>query len=359
MQTQHDRLTGSDKGNRGLSQLSIVGLVILLLLASTVIVYVSQALVEQGAFNITPSTNSATTLEQYQIAKLGAEIRQIRSDTSGSLFWLKMIALFVTVGGAVGGYLIGQSRSTRARIEFEDRKNVDAVYQSIVQEMSDASALLRAAAVVKLGMVLKSFPHEWSVSEIRRTQLIDLTKQVLAASMSIEKEPKVLKTLTSAIILHRPWENDPTNPDKKKFGDLRSIDLSGAKAHDAYWARVDFTYADLYQADLTEASFREAILVGVQFRESILRDAVLVKSNCEGANFKLADLRNANLSDAILINASFEGAKVHGVTLGKAKFGNNRDTLVDNSPDGNGSMMMPIQDWLALYGLNTTGFTNT
>ena len=40
-----------------------------------------------------------------EIDKLAAEIRQIRSDTTGSLFWLKMIALFVTVGGAVGGYL--------------------------------------------------------------------------------------------------------------------------------------------------------------------------------------------------------------------------------------------------------------
>lgn len=40
---------------------------------------------------------------EYEIGKLDAEISRIRSDTAGSLFWLKLIALFVTVGGAVGG----------------------------------------------------------------------------------------------------------------------------------------------------------------------------------------------------------------------------------------------------------------
>jgi uncharacterized protein YjbI with pentapeptide repeats len=349
MQIQHKSRIANTERKIGLSQLTIAMLVILVLLVSTVIVYLSQILVEQSAFIITPPINVNTPKEQYEIAKLAAEIRQIRSDTGGSLFWLKMIALFVTVGGAIGGYLIGQSRSTRARIEFEDRKNVDTAYQAVVQELSDESALLRAAAVVKLGMILKSFPQEWNVNSIRREQLIDLTKQVLAASLSIEDDPKVRKTLTSAIALHRPWENDAGAGDKTRYGDLRSVDLSRAKACDAYWARVDFTYADFYRADLTEASFREAILHGAQFREAILKEAVFMKADCEGANFKFADLRHANLTDAILDKANFEGAKVHGVILTHAKFGDNPNVPVDNSPAGDKAMMIPCQEWLAMH----------
>lgn len=357
MRLRRNKFTSPEKKKAGLSQLSIVGLVISILLASVIIVYLSQLLVERDAFTLTPSINSATTKEQYEIAKLGAEIRQIRSDTSGSLFWLKMIALFVTVGGAIGGYLIGQSSSMRARIEFEDRKNVDAAYQAIVQELSDASPLLRAAAVVKLGMILRSFPHEWSVSDIRRSQLIDLTKQILAASLTIEKDSKVLKTLSSAIVLYHPWENDPKAVEKKWYGDLRGIDLSGAIARDAFWARIDFTNADFYEADLTQVSFREAILCGAQFRESDLKDAILIKANCEGANFKFADLRNANLSDAILIKTNFEGAKVYGVIMRNATLGDNPDTQVDNSPKGDGSAMMMLHEWLGLYGQAANNLT--
>ena len=345
----HNPRTAKSERKIGLSQLTIAMLVILVLLVSAVIVYLSQIVAEQSAFTITPPVNVTTPKEQYEIAKLAAEIRQIRSDTSGSLFWLKMIALFVTVGGAIGGYLIGQSRSTRTRIEFEDRKNVDTAYQSIVQELSDKSALLRAAAAVKLGMILKSFPHEWNVNGIRREQLIDLTKQVLASSLSIENESKVLKTLTSAIALHHPWENDSDAGDRTRYGDLRGVDLSSAKGCDAYWARVDFTYADFYRADLTQASFREAILHGAQFREAILKEAVFMNADCEGANFKFADLRNANLTGAILKKASFEGAKVYGAILTHAKFGDNPNLPVDNSPAADGGMMIPFQEWLAMH----------
>ncbi len=333
----------------GLSQPVIVGLVILILVGSVVIVFGSQMLVEREVESLASSIDTSMPKELFEIVKLNAEIKQIESNISGSLFWLKMIALFVTVGSAVGGYLIGQSRATRARIEFEDRKRVDAEYQALVQELSDDSPLLRAAAVVKLGMLLKSFPHEWSVSEERRDQLIDLTKQVLATLLSIESETKVLKTLTSAISLHHPWKDDEASVDKKAYGDLREIDLSGAKAQDAYWARVDFTYADFYQADIRQASLRKSILHGAQFRETNLRNAVLVDADCTGANFKFADLRNADLSGAQLTKANFEATKVHGVTLGNTVFGGNPETMVDISPEGDGIQMVPFQEWLAAH----------
>jgi len=160
---------------KGLSSPAIILLICLMLVAIVVIIYFSQHQAEQGALpSITDSMRPTLSKQEYEISKLAAEIRKIRSDTAGSLFWLKLIGLFVTVGGVIGGYLIGQSRATRARIAFENRKNIDLVYQSIVQELSDDSPILRAAAAVKLGMILKSFPVEWLVSNERRDQLIQL-----------------------------------------------------------------------------------------------------------------------------------------------------------------------------------------
>jgi hypothetical protein len=332
----------------GFNQHTVVALVAAILAATVAVVYLSEVLVERDAFG--HYTGVTSLAEQRQIDKLTAEIRKIRSETGGSLFWLKMIGVFVTVGSAVGGYLLAQSQATRARLDFEHRKDVDAAYQAIVKELSDPSALLRAAAAVKLGGLLQDFPSEWNVSHARRAQLVQLTKQVLAAALAIESESKVLKALTIAIALHRPWEKDPAEAAKKRYGDLRSLDLSGTQAADAYWARVDFTYTDFYRADLSQASFREAILRGAQFRDTNLQEAVLVKADCVGANFKRADLRHADLSQANLTEANFEDTKVFGLVLDGATWGNNPTRQVDVSPAGDGSQMIPVREWLARHG---------
>jgi hypothetical protein len=315
--------------------------------------YLLQSSVERSSL---PPVDTSTPKEEYEIAKLAAEIRRIGSDTYGSLFWLKAVALLVTVGGAVGGYLIGQSRTTQRRLQqeraIEDRRNVDAQYQALVQELSDSnSALLRAAATVKLGQILSSFPSEWGVSQDRRKQLIELTKRVLAAALAIETNEKVRKTLTSALALHKPWEKDS----KKGYADLRGIDLSTVKADDAYWAKVDFSYADFYAAEVNEASFKRAILCDAQFRETKLRNAVLIEANCEKANFKLADLRGANLSEAKLIETNFEGAQVHGTILTEAETRDIPETQVDVSAAADGSEMLPVREWLSQHGLTQPG----
>lgn len=327
----------------GLNQLTIVTLVVVVIFASVTTVYLSQTLVERGAVPKSVQVDS-TTKQQYEISKLAAEIQRIRSDTQGSLFWLKMIALFVTVGGAIGGYLVGQSRATQAKISFEERKNVDLLYQSIVQELSAEAPLLRAAAAVKLGSILESFPAEWNVNEKRQLQLIQLTKQVIASALAIEENDKVLKTLTISLMLHKPWEK--CAEEKKQYSDIREQDLSGIKAMDAYWARGNFTYTDFYRAQLQSTSFRKSILCSAQFRDAKLNEAVLVDSNCEGANFKFADLRKADLSRANLRKASFEGAHMFGCILAGAEFGDNPEYLVDLSEDGNNSQMISFSKWL-------------
>jgi len=345
--TAERSLRSKIKKGFGLDRFGIPILIVLMVLVIVIVVEYSQKLSEQTSL---PPIVSTSPKEQYEIAKLAAEIRQIRSDTSGSLFWLKMIALFVTVGGAVGGYLVGQKQTTKKRLEFESLKNIDSVYQGIVLELADNAPLVRAAAAVRLGMILKSFPYEWIVDEVRRDQMIQLTKQVLAASLAIEANPKVLKTLTIALVLHKRLDDDPKEPGKKRtVGDLRELDLSAAKAVDAYWARVDFSYSDFYQADLTRASFRGSVLRGTQFREANLRDAVLIDSNCLEANFKLADLRKADLTNATLIKTKFEDAKVFGCVLTGASFRDNVDDWVDYSEAGDGSQKIRVSEWLAQH----------
>ena len=343
-----------------LTQRLIAVLVLVLLMISVALVYLSQALVEKDALppamtasSSTVPVSSAERKTQFEMAKLAAEIRQIRSDTGGSLFWLKMMALFVTVGGAVGGYLVGQSQATQKRIAFEHRKNIDSAYQAIVQELSSENPILRAAAAVKLGAILRAFPSEWDVSGERRAQLIQLTKQVLAAAVAIEVDTKVLKTLSIAIVLHQPWKKgphkdpavDPDGVDLSDYGDLRGIDLSGAKVTDAYWARVNFSNADFFKAICPEASFRKAILRGAQFRQANLQNAVLSEARCQNANFNLADLRGANFTSAWLDGAKFEHARVAGAVLSGVR-GDIPDTMVDIS-DGETPSMTSLHQWLA------------
>lgn len=257
--------------------------VLAVITAVVAISFVLQSRAEHGA--LTPVSGGKNVLAQREIDKLDAEIRQIRSDTSGSLYWLKLAGVFVTVGAAVGGYLLGQTRTTRERAEaerqiarqrldFEHRQNVDTTYQAIVQELSSQSALLRAASAMKLGKLLESPPVEWHMGEQRSRELSDLTKQILAASLAIESEPKVLKALTIAIALRASGA---------EVTDLRGLDLSGARAADAYWARIDFASADFYGADLSNASFRKAGLEGAQLRETTLRSAVLAEATCKSA----------------------------------------------------------------------------
>jgi hypothetical protein len=346
------------------SGLTVVLLLLLLFLAIVAIIYLTQALAESNLrLELAPAAQSEEALRQ---AKLAAEIKQIRSDTSGSLFWLKLFALFVTVGGAVAGYLYGLTttaqkqaaadaarieadrRQANQRIDFERRREVDALYQSLVKELSDASPLLRAAAAVKLGALLDSFPPEWHVTPERREQLIRLTKQVLAACLSIEKEEKVLKTLTIALVLHRRWRDDPDKPELKEHADARNLDLSWAKAFDAYWARADFSGGEFYKANLGRASFRRSILHHAQFREAVLKDAVLAGADCRGANFKLCDLRGADLTGAQLAGAIFEGARVHGARLAGADLSGLEETSVNVAPgDDDKPLHQSLGEWFA------------
>lgn len=322
----------------GLSDGTIVFLVLIVLSIAVATVYVSQAVVERGA--LSPVSGSSDLKQQREIDKLDAEIRQIRSDTGGSLFWLKMGGIFVTVGTAVGGYLLGQSRSTHKRVELERWQNVNALYEGLVQELSADSAVLRAAAAAKLGKLLQIIPDEWDVSTERGAELRDLTRKVLAAALAIEKDEKVLKTITIAIALAPPSD---------AWTDLRDVDLSGAQAADAYWARVDFTDADFYKADLSRTSLRKAILHRSQFRQANLTQAVLAQAECDEASFKLADIRGADLRGTSLVKASFEGSKVFGVLFDESTtIGDNDDHSVDVSERGDGSETLRVADWLAL-----------
>jgi hypothetical protein len=145
--------------------LVVLGVVALLALV-LVLAYVFQDSAQRGS--ISAVATPATGLKELrEIDKLTAEVKQIRSDTSGSLYWLKLAGLLLTVGTAVGGYLVAQSRSARnraaaeerrvrAQLAFDQRVQVDTAFQTIVQELSSTgSPLLRATAAMKLGKLLQ------------------------------------------------------------------------------------------------------------------------------------------------------------------------------------------------------------
>jgi len=343
------------KAARGFSTRAIVLLVVALLFGITVVAMGVQSFVEMHEpIDIKHPLDHTKT--EYEIAKLTAEISHLRSDTKGSLYWLKLVALFVTVGGVVGGYLVAQSRSTVERLSFErkrtteqldfdKRKNVDEVYQSIVRELADDEPVLRAAAAVKLGAILKSFPVEWSVSEARRGQMVQLTKQVLASAMSIEKEPKVLKMLSINVALHKRGE----------LSDMIGLDLSGADAHDAYWARCDLSGADCFKATISAASFRKSKLDDTQLREVLAEGAVFDEVDGKRTVFKMANLRWASFKKATLTTPNFDGAKVHGACLDGARFIAPMECQVDIAAPDENARLVSVHEWLGAHVSSVTG----
>lgn len=346
------------------TQKTIIYLVVLGCFCAIIIFAIlSQKIAENDAFSLSNNINpndSAVNIKQYEVYKLAAEIRQIRSDTSGSLFWLKVVALFVTVGGAVGGYLVGQERVNKNRLNFEQRKNIDTTYQAIVQELSSSEAVLRATAAVKLGAVIKNFPEEWNIydnnrkNEKRKEELSTMTKNVLAAALAIEKNDKVLKVISIALV--PKTESDPKPGET--IANLSLIDFSRAKAKDAFWAYVDFSNSDFFAANLQNASLRSCKLYRTSFYKTDLSHTVFKLADCreayfnysklQGANFKDADLRNANLTEAVFDEeTNFAGAKVFGMTVSGEYVELLKDVQVDISEkDGDKPNMVSLKDWL-------------
>lgn len=344
--------------NGGLSDRSII---ILIGVVFAIIVFIGAFLqfrAERGAFSLDKINPQDTVAkkDQYEIYKLAAEIRQIRSDTSGSLFWLKLVGLFVTVGGAVGGYLLGQHRVNKSKMGWEQRKNIDAGYQTIVSELSHEKPVLRAAAAVKLGTIIYDYPSEWNLSDDedknnkRREELSQLTKNVLATALSTEEDRKVLKALSIALV-------PKSNPLRASTEvNLSYLDFSYANAQDAYWAKVDFTGSDFFGAHLKSCSFRGCKLIGTSFynadlsksvlRNSICNNAYFTNAKLKGADLRDADLRQANFSGAIFDEyTNFAGAHMYGATMSDVNFDDLKDAQV-NVSDNDIAQMVSLKDWL-------------
>jgi hypothetical protein len=341
-------------------QLNFITITIIVAVALAAIVVIGEFLDTVATANsfkldkVADSTNKA----DYEIFKLRAEVQQIRSDTAGRAFWIKLVGIFITVIGAIAGFLVGQSKAAKDRLKaeekrnqdqlaFEHRKDVDEAYQQIVQELSADKAVLRAAAAVKLGAILQNIPAEWNISDERKQQLIKLTKQVIAAALAIEEDEKVRKTLSIALVLHKPASIPPAES-KELLSDVKGMDLSHANAADAYWARADFSGTDFYRADLQKTSFRRSKLTYAQFRETNLRQTVFKDAECRSANFLLADLREADFTGADLTGASFAKARVFGVIVKDAKWSSQPGVFVDTSASDGEKVLEPFDEWMGV-----------
>jgi len=58
---------------------------------------------------------------------------------------------------------------------------------------------------------------------------------------------------------------------------------------------------------------------------------------------------------ADLTGANFERAKVHGVVLAGATLESLPDQFVDASPEGDGSQLLSVSDWVAQIQVNGAG----
>src|SRR5215204_2523751 len=94
VRTEQENSDRSERRGRW-NQYAIPALVLAVLVVVVALSILLQAYVERNSL---PPVDTSAPKEEFEIAKLAAEIREIRSDTYGSLFWLKAVALFVTVG---------------------------------------------------------------------------------------------------------------------------------------------------------------------------------------------------------------------------------------------------------------------
>jgi hypothetical protein len=131
---------------------------------------------------------------------------------------------------------------------------------------------------------------------------------------------------------------------------LADFDFQKVQFREAYWRRVDARGVDFFRADLSHAGLKEALFTSAVLQEANLQRSVLHSADLRDADLQRADLRNVDLSNADLVGAKFDGAKVAGATLVRARCGGNPDGMVDVSPQGDGSRMVPIARWLRAEG---------
>ena len=63
----------------------------------------------------------------------------------------------------------------------------------------------------------------------------------------------------------------------------------------------------------------------------------------------MADLRGASFKKANLDSSNFENAKVHSVSMNGALINNIPNCFVDNSENGDGSNLIPVNEWLKKF----------
>jgi uncharacterized protein YjbI with pentapeptide repeats len=122
-------------------------------------------------------------------------------------------------------------------------------------------------------------------------------------------------------------------------GNLRGVDLRGAKLAKAVLMNVDLTGADLrgaslFRTSLVDVTIEDACLRGIKLERvslakvdkgsslarSDLRGADLRRLNLRGVNLEGADLREADLSSADLSGANLRGAKLEAARAVEARF---------------------------------------
>ena len=337
---------------------------------------------------------------QVEIDKLEAEISKLKSETDSEKEFGPLARQFYIWIGALGAWLVAgvgwwinrsfsktqHKKLEQDRILGREKHNIE-----LFQHLGHESLRVQLAAVAVLTQRLESFrerkKYELSLAEqlekstITRV-LIAVTKKRDGSDLSsviqapfrftaireIKTEKNEQLMLAPPILLKfiadnlvralgaKPEDEGPRKKPKTADSPLKEFDLQKVEFPDAWWKRVDARGVDFFEANLRKASLREAFLSKAVFyranlQEATLRDADLSKANLQGADLSKtdlqgADLRQANLSQARLTEVKFNGAKVAGADLREAQWGKNPDGYVDISPNGDGSQMKAIREWL-------------
>jgi hypothetical protein len=262
--------------------------------------------------------------------------------------WLKLLAVPITVGGAVP--LLNKLQKD-CELDVQKRQAQDEALQTYLGEMGHL--------LLEKGL-RNSHEHGEGAYIDKSDSLENDNVRILARARTLtvvrtldpDQKRSVLDFLYESELIKRITPKQPTEPDerpwwRRMFGeqskrvvststqepkaivDLGGIDRFGGAA-DLSGANLEFDHlalANLHGATLTSANLREANLRESYLEKCDLRGADLQAADLQAADLQAADLRGANLrkaklSGAYLVNADLSGAILINISIEAAPTAN-------------------------------------
>lgn len=233
----------------------------------------------------------------------------------------------------------------REQREAESRREWDAKFNSIVENLGSESEAVRISAALSLLTYLKpeyedyhdrvftillvnlKISHRQKFPEFHKSLVESFERAVRVKIETARQKDEEFRLDLSSTDLYRINLSglDLSNADLG-FADLTLANLINTNLWRARGIEANLERAKLSRADLEEARFRKAIFKDANIHKAKLISARLEETDLTGVEFQQSRLQSAHLEEAKLEGARFEGADLNDTYFIGAKI-EDEDTL--------------------------------